>query len=73
MKSAEVIKEAIETVKQKWDDFIDALSNLFKKIKRLFSKRGISKTQKPKDMQEFIEQKKNKKPFYKDDKKKSWE
>lgn len=73
MGAAEVIKEAIEMVKQSWDDFVNACSNLFKKVKTIFSKQEISKTQKPKDMHELIEQKKNKKPFYKDSNKKPWE
>lgn len=34
---------------------------------------GIEENKKPRNMQELIEQKKNRKPFYKDDKKKSWE
>ena len=34
---------------------------------------GIEENKKPRNMQELIEQKKNKKPFYKDSNKKPWE
>lgn len=60
MKSAEEMRRAFE--------------NAWGEVKRYYkSFYNIDENKKPRNIQELIEQKKNKKPFYKGDKKKPWE
>lgn len=76
------MKEVMRELKRNITDFIAAVGSLWRNIKMFFGMNALNPQKRAdktlndlsqRDMYEFIEQKKNRKPFYKDDRSKMWE
>lgn len=56
-------EESAEAFKRQWEKITDIYRKVY----------GIEEEKKPQNINEFLDQKKNRKPFYKDKNKKPWE